>query len=241
MMTCKKSACAAALCLMMPFLVALYSAQPVMSEDVHPSIDFVFMDENPEYVTENRKMHMREDTGVSQPAPKYAGIIFQVKQSGGGEPTLHYIDERGWANAVYRDGDGNYYFMLRDDVSDEHIYMKPNGRFPYIEIGKRENAALAEDVLAHSRSITQAQLDECLEQVKQELLNPDSLTLTTSLAADEEQVRDAPRRGLVFSSQATASDHCTRVVPAKVSCYFRIEGAQSKFVAEYVSPATVRH
>ena len=240
-MAYNRSVRSAGVCSIMLFLVALLATKPVISEDVHPSVDFIFMDENPEYVTEDRKVHMPEDAGVSQPAPKYAGIIFQVKQSGGGEPTLHYIDERGWANAVYRDGDGNYYFMLRDDVSDEHIYMKPNGKFPYIEVGKRENAALAADVLAHSKSIRQAQLDQCLEQVKQELLNPDSLTLTTPLAADEEQVRDAPRRGLVFSSQATASDNCTHAVPAKISCYFQIEGAQSKFDGEYVSPATVKH
>jgi hypothetical protein len=208
------------------------AGKPAVSADVQPAVDFVFVEKSPNYVTEDGQVLLPQDVGVNQPEPKSAGITFLVRSSGGSAPTIHYIDERGWANPVYRDGDGNYYFTLRDDVSHEHIYMKPNGRFPYIEIGKRENAALAEDVLAHSKSVTQAQLEQCLEQVKSGR-DPDFITLTTSFAADEEQVRDAPRRGLVLSAMATARKICN-VVPTKVSCYFRMNGGEPEFSNGYL-------
>lgn len=237
----KQSVCAVGIGSMLLILVAFLAAKPVTGSEVQPVIDFVLVEEYPDYVTEDRKVRLQQDAGVDQPAPKHAGMTFLIKKSGGGEPTIRYIDERGWANAVHRDGDGNYYFMLRDDVSDEHIYMKPDGRFPYIEIGKRENAVLAESVLAHSKSVTPAQLDQCLEQVKREMVDPSFLSLTASpLAADEEQVRDAPRRGLVFSSRTIARDHWGDLVPAKVSCYFRIQNGEVKFTNAYLSPPTVK-
>ena len=226
----KQSVCAVSLCSM---LLMFLAGRPAMSADVQPVIDFVFVEEPPNYVTEDGKVHLPRDVGINQPEPKSAGITFLVKSSGGGAPTIHYIDERGWANPVYRDGDGNYYFTLRDDVSHEHIYMKPNGRFPYIEIGKRENAALTEFVLAHAKSVTQAQQEQCLERVKDGMRDPDSITLTTSFAVDEEQVRDAPRRGLVLSAMATARKLC-EIVPTKLSCYFRINGAEPEFSNGYL-------
>ena len=88
---------------------------------------------------------------MKKPAPEFAGQIVVWNDKYTGKAKRLYFDEKGWANDIKDDDDGNQYFTVRNDGPADAIYMRPDGTFPTIIEGRALNHHEAATLIEFAR------------------------------------------------------------------------------------------
>jgi hypothetical protein len=168
---------------------------------------------------------MDNGAGVMKPAPEFAGQIVVWNDKYTGKEKRLYFDEKGWANDIKDDDEGNQYFTVRHDGLADGIYLRPDGKFPSIPEGRAQNAIEAASLLQFARaSLKESHKQQCISKVKEGLLDPTSLVLTRPLAINEEDIRRRPRSGVQLKASVTARARGGNIVPASMHCFLARDG-----------------
>lgn len=181
---------------------------------------------SPNTITTAVAANLPSGYGLSIPRRQHSGVF--VKTNSG----IKYFDERGFVHSVYQDEVAERtHYVAWDNGRSWLIFLNPDGTFPTMEKGRRENLRDATRTLHASRRITADQIDQCIAQARTSAEIGGEFRISGDFEIDEVRVYRGPRLPVEVQAPIHVGSATDGRPPHQLVCAFDIVDGAPVFEA----------